>query len=247
MITNIIGLWAHPRSVSTAFERMMIQRGDFLVVHEPFNSLYDTGKSILTDPSGHEYTATSYEQIIDAIMEWSLDKQVFIKDTFEYHYEGLYQRLDFLEKVKHSFIIREPEQTINSHYALNKQLTLRDVGYHNLLDLIHFLDNHGIGVSAIIDADELLGDPVKIVTSYCSALGIPFLPEALRWESERKKEWERTEKWHLDAQGSQGFDKKSKTYPVRVDNSEKLKDLYQACLPHYQTILALKNEQAISS
>ncbi|WP_318698697.1 MULTISPECIES: hypothetical protein [unclassified Roseofilum] len=33
---KILALWALPRSTSTAFERMMQQRGDFLVLDEPF-------------------------------------------------------------------------------------------------------------------------------------------------------------------------------------------------------------------
>ena len=32
-------LWAVPRSGSTAFFRMMAERGDFTVVHEPFSYL----------------------------------------------------------------------------------------------------------------------------------------------------------------------------------------------------------------
>ena len=33
---KILALWAVPRSTSTAFERMMRERGDFWVVDEPF-------------------------------------------------------------------------------------------------------------------------------------------------------------------------------------------------------------------
>ncbi len=40
MVNRIIALWAAPRSVSTAFERMMMERGDHAVVHEPFSAHY---------------------------------------------------------------------------------------------------------------------------------------------------------------------------------------------------------------
>ena len=39
-MNDIIALWTHPRSISTAFERVMIERGDFNVLHEPFSYLY---------------------------------------------------------------------------------------------------------------------------------------------------------------------------------------------------------------
>ena len=35
-----IALWAVPRSISTAFERVFIERGDFRVLHEPFSMSY---------------------------------------------------------------------------------------------------------------------------------------------------------------------------------------------------------------
>ena len=35
----IIALWSHPRSMSTAFERIMRSRGDLDCLHEPF--MYD--------------------------------------------------------------------------------------------------------------------------------------------------------------------------------------------------------------
>ncbi len=39
-MNRIIALWCHPRSLSTAFERMVIERGDLEVIHEPFLYLY---------------------------------------------------------------------------------------------------------------------------------------------------------------------------------------------------------------
>ena len=36
-MNKIVPLWSIPRSVSTGFERMMMERGDFRVIHEPFS------------------------------------------------------------------------------------------------------------------------------------------------------------------------------------------------------------------
>ena len=38
-MNKIVPLWSVPRSISTGFERMMIERGDFKVIHEPFSLL----------------------------------------------------------------------------------------------------------------------------------------------------------------------------------------------------------------
>jgi len=39
-VNTIIALWSIPRSLSTAFERLMMQRGDFKVFHEPFSYFF---------------------------------------------------------------------------------------------------------------------------------------------------------------------------------------------------------------
>ncbi len=41
----MLALWATPRTVSTAFERMMIERGDHTVVNEPWSRCYYYGPS----------------------------------------------------------------------------------------------------------------------------------------------------------------------------------------------------------
>ena len=41
--TPVLALWSAPRCRSTAFERMMMERGDRVVVHEPFSRVVDFG------------------------------------------------------------------------------------------------------------------------------------------------------------------------------------------------------------
>ena len=51
-------MWAHQRAVSTAFLRMMIERGDVTVVHEPLVTLTDEGVVPLPDgPRRHRLGA----------------------------------------------------------------------------------------------------------------------------------------------------------------------------------------------
>ncbi|HUD39315.1 MAG TPA: hypothetical protein VMR14_20630 [Streptosporangiaceae bacterium] len=57
----ILMLWSAPRSRSTAFFRMMIERGDFVCVHEPFSYLAEFGH---VDLEGTRYTsAPFYERL----------------------------------------------------------------------------------------------------------------------------------------------------------------------------------------
>ncbi|WP_410534879.1 hypothetical protein [Streptomyces sp. KL2] len=49
---TVIAMWAHPRAVSTAFLRMMAERGDVTVVHEPLVPLTDHGEVSVPGPDG---------------------------------------------------------------------------------------------------------------------------------------------------------------------------------------------------
>lgn len=44
-----IALWSVPRSISTAFERVFVERGDSEVLHEPFSAAYYHGEGRSSD------------------------------------------------------------------------------------------------------------------------------------------------------------------------------------------------------
>ena len=44
-----VALWAVPRSISTAFERVFVERDDFEVLHEPFSAAYYYGEDRPSD------------------------------------------------------------------------------------------------------------------------------------------------------------------------------------------------------
>jgi hypothetical protein len=52
----LLMLWGTPRSRSTAFFRMMAERGDFTVVHEPFSYLAEFGYA---DVAGERVTSAA--------------------------------------------------------------------------------------------------------------------------------------------------------------------------------------------
>jgi hypothetical protein len=69
-------LWSAPRSRSTAFYRMMIERGDFTAVHEPFSHVAVFGRA---DVGGR--TLTTAPEVIAELRSLATTRQVFIKET----------------------------------------------------------------------------------------------------------------------------------------------------------------------
>lgn len=56
----------------------------------------------------------------------------------------------------------------------------------------------------VIDADDLLDKPAEMIQAFCDSVGIKFLPEMLRWDSQEEEEYavKTFEKWkgfHEDA------------------------------------------------
>jgi len=84
-----IGLWAVPRSVSTALERVFVERGDFKVFHEPFSAAYYYSSERRSDrfPGTEAKEEYGYEKILDRMLAFE-EKPVYFKDM-AYHVVGL--------------------------------------------------------------------------------------------------------------------------------------------------------------
>jgi hypothetical protein len=229
----VLALWGPPRSVSTAFFRMMAQRGDFQLYHEPFSDLaalrgYRLGQRIVTDS----------RQLLDEILRRSATVPVFFKDTTELRHTELFADRRVLEEVTHTFVIRDPRRAIESYYAINPQVTLEGIGYEHLYEIFEMAREATGRVPVVLDADVLVRRPKETVHAYCDAVGIPFDERALTWDPIERSEWSRANRWHVDVSHGSAFLQGERTYKVRVDNSETLADYYKYHLPFYEKLRA---------
>ena len=84
-------LWSAPRSRSTAFFRMMAERGDFTMVHEPFSYLAEFGQA---DIAGERVTSAA--GLISGLTSLGRDGRVFAKETTGRHYPEVLADQQFL-------------------------------------------------------------------------------------------------------------------------------------------------------
>lgn len=232
----ILPLWSVPRSVSTGFERMMMERGDFKVVHEPFSYFFYAKEQaaaavgMQVDPEHPQ----DFEDILDMIKSEAEEAPVFFKDM-GYHVHSRADR-EFLGQFVNSFIIRDPAITLPSHYKLNPDFTLVEAGYKELHDLFDMAVEITGDIPAVVDGEDLIDDPHGVVKGYCEVVGVPFIPEALSWGEGLKPEWKTWEEWHLDAAESTGFIKDMETFDFTVRDVPRLSEMYDKCWPHYQAL-----------
>lgn len=196
----LLALWSAPRSRSTAFARMMAERADRLVVHEPFSQAVDFGESKVGGQVAHDE-----REVITHLRALAGEELVFFKDTTDFHYPRVLADAEFLSQATHTFIIRHPAEAIASHLKLNPELGRDEIGFAWLYEIFDAVRAATGAAPVVVDSDDLIQRPHETVHAYCEAVGIPFLPEALSWEPGVREEWQATARWHEATSRTSGF------------------------------------------
>jgi Sulfotransferase domain len=197
----LLMLWSAPRSRSTAFFRMMAERGDFIVVHEPFSYLAEFGYA---DVGGTRVESAA--ELLAVLRDLAARQFVFAKETTGRRYPEVLAAPDFLAAgAVHTFLIRHPRETIASYHAMNPEAPLEKMGFESLYEIFTSVSELTGRPPAVIDAADLMRRPAEVVAAYCARVGIPFVPDALSWQPTDRPEWELSSGWHADVAASAGF------------------------------------------
>lgn len=217
---RILALWSAPRSRSTAFYRMMAERGDFTCVHEPFSYLADFGAATIGETTVH-----TESDAVAALRELAERGPVFFKDTTDARYPAVLSDEAFLSvDVTHTFIIRDPRYTIPSYYALNPHVQREQIGMGLLWEIYSAVQRRTDATPVVLDGDELITAPEFVVRGYCEQVGIDFRQDALSWQPADRSEWSPTARWHAAASASSGFSAPQNDYATDVDSDPVLRD-----------------------
>lgn len=108
---------------------------------------------------------------------------------------------------------------------------------NTLFDLLQTRTGH---TPPVIDSDDLLEDPTTMVSVYCDAIGLPFIPEALSWKPGDRSEvlWYdgNDNIWHSSLRDSDGL----KPIPRKQINPEQLPhnlaSHYPVFMKHYRAL-----------
>ncbi len=238
-MNRILALWSAPRSVSTAFERMMMARGDHEVIHEPFSAHYylSEERSSARFPDAPD-PRHRHDEILETITARARHRPVFVKDM-AYHIRGVADRL-FAARFVNTFIIRDPAEALPSLFHMWPDFTGEEAGYEAVRHLFELACGLGKQPPAVIDAADLLRAPESTVRAYCDAVDIPFLPEAMAWQATSPPQWKMWDAWHADAKASTSFRAPAKKRYRSVTDEPRLAEAHAACLPHYRRLRAAR-------
>ena len=228
-----IALWAVPRSISTAFERVFVERDDFEVLHEPFSEAYYYGPDRLSDrfAEAEPKEGYSFENVLANVLA-PREKRVFVKDM-AYQAKGVLGP-EFASRFVNTFIVRDPKYVLVSLYKMWPDFTFEETGYEDLYRLFKYATEGGEDV-VVVDAMTFSENPAGVLAAYCEHLEIPFRSGSLTWESRDVEHWDSWEGWHDAAERSTGIKPATRRDP---DLSGELEEVYERCLPYYYELAA---------
>jgi Sulfotransferase domain len=230
----LLMLWSAPRSRSTAFFRMMTQRGDFTVVHEPFSYLAEFGYA---DVGGAR--VSSAPELLSGLRALAARRPVFAKETTGRRYPEVLADRGFLASdARHAFLIRHPRETIASYHALNPLAPRDKIGFESLYEIFTAVLRLTDAEPLVIDAGDLVRSPAPVVAGYCAWAGITFLPQALTWEPAELPEWELSKRWHADVAASSGLGGGVSRAGPDVERDPVLGAYLRHHLPYYEALHA---------
>lgn len=238
ILHKIVALWAVPRSTSTAFEWMMRQRGDMVCFHEPYGEAWYQGEAPLwprLTPDSVRTAGLTIDSVTEMLKATATEGAAFSKD-FPHYIDHLWND-ELLSLFTHSFLIRDPAKTITSMYSKWPDFHEKEVGFPEQRALFDKIADQTGKTPPVIDSDDMLEDPVTIISAWCDGVGIPFVKDALSWEPGARNEvsWWDGGSFHANLRNSDGLKPQARTKYIDIDQApDRVKSVYEKMMPHYE-------------
>ena len=233
MTTKPLVLWSTPRSVSTAFDKMMRGRGDHRVFTEPFSVAYYFGPDRRSARFAETLPRSSYDDVWGDVLSAADRSPVFVKEMA--HHLGPHLTGPTVTRFTSSFLIRDPARAVPSFLAKWPDVTDEELGYeaqHRAFDLVT-----ASGVTPpVIDADDLRADPETGVSAWGEAVSVEHRPDALRWRAGMPDDWRLWADWFERAAASTCFAPPDGLPPPPVDAATAVR--IERCRQHYDVLHA---------
>ncbi len=245
----VIILWAHPRSMSTAIERVMRERGDLDCLHEPFLHYYylQHSEKALPHFDSEQDHPTSYADTRDMILQHAETSPVFVKDMSYYVLADILQDVKFCRRVRHCFLIRHPLRSIMSYYKLDAAVARDEIGLEAQWLHLRGLQELGITNSVVLEAEAVQADTAQAMRLFWQALGLAYNQQALSWQQESTpQDWQYVQGWHQNVSASQGIrqprqsesDQAQVEFDQLCENAPQLREFLHHHLPFYEHLKA---------
>ena len=246
---RIIGLWSHPRSVSTSIERCFRERGDCRCHHEPFMYYYylERQRALYPNFNPEEGRPRTWQDIATMLSSPAADGEpphIFFKDMSYYIDNRLDDLEPFLRQTVPIFLIRDPRFSLASYARLDPAFSLAEAGLEAQWQQHEWFRHEGI-TPMVIEAETINANPEQSVRAMCDFAGLPFIRDALTWDSTTiPADWYQVSAWHQSSMDSTGFSAPDERDPDRVFEKAAaavphLREYLRHQWPYYKNLRAL--------
>jgi Sulfotransferase domain len=231
-----IAMWSGPRNTSTAMMRAWGNRSDTAVTDEPFYGYYlkQTGAD---HPGAAEVIAameTDWQKIVAELTGSVPDgEKISYQKQMTHHLLPEVSR-DWLMQMTNCFLIRDPAKVIVSYLKKNGQPRLEDLGFVQQLEIFDFVRKRQAAI--VIDADDVLRNPERMLRSLCQAIGVEFQTAMLSWPAGRRKTdgvWAKY--WYAEVERSTSF---APYHEREVTVPKHLREVHERCRDCYDRLHA---------
>jgi hypothetical protein len=207
-VTRRIAMWSGPRNLSTAMMRSFGSRADTFVSDEPFYGCF-------LKASGADHPMR--KQVIAAMdCDWGRvmtalrgdpanHASIWYQKHMWHHMVGPVRHRDFAG-FSHAFLIRAPERTIASYLRKRETAAFEDFGLERQAEFFYRECDRLGRIAPVVDANDVLRDPLGILAKLCVALDIAWDPAMLSWKPGRRATdgpW--APHWYGAVEASTGF------------------------------------------
>ena len=201
-------MWSGPRNISTAMMRSFGSRPDTAVSDEPLYAHYLLVTGTLHPGRDQVIAAheTDWHKVTRALISAVPDgRAIWYQKHMAHHLLPNIGR-DWLDRLTHAFLIREPEEMLASLLRTYPQAVLADTGLPQQWEIFQRVADRMGSAPPVIVASDVLRDPPALLARLCEALGIAFLPAMLAWAPGRRATdgvW--APHWYAAVETSTGF------------------------------------------
>jgi hypothetical protein len=231
-----IAMWSGPRNISTAMMRAWGNRADTVVIDEPFYAYYleKTGKQ---HPSAAEVIAqseTDWRKIVRQLTApVPANKRIFFQKQMTHH---LLPEIDrgWIVDLTNCFLIRDPREVILSYIKKNPDPLLEDLGFVQQSEIFDFVRERTKSVPPIVDADDVLKNPERILRRLCDTVGVEFDRAMLSWPPGlRETDGIWAKHWYDAVATSTSFEPYKPREGIIPDS---LREVYESCRECYERL-----------
>jgi Sulfotransferase domain len=236
-----IAMWSGPRNISTAMMRSWGNRSDTVVVDEPFYAFYlkETGTK---HPGAEEVIKqgeTDWRKVVEQCRRNASPESSERAGTIFYQKQMTHHLLpeisrDWLRDVTNCFLIRDPAKVIASYIKKNPEPELNDLGFVQQAEIFDFVRSHTGSTPPVIDADDVLRDPERVLRLLCDKIGIEFSDAMLSWPpGPRRTDGIWAKYWYAEVERSTGFQPYRKR---EIEVPDHLREIEQRCRQCYEQL-----------